>query len=107
MYQKQINQSLQDPGAVGYFIQQSIINQLQIMCKRSSFLEKFRSHRFEHYKKNENENLCDVYDGSIYKKLFDNGILQNPNGISFSMNTDGVPLFKSSKISVASVSFDK
>ncbi|CAG2216785.1 unnamed protein product [Mytilus edulis] len=32
--------------------------------------------------------------------MFDSGFLRNPNGISFSMNTDGVPVFKSSRISM-------
>lgn len=84
---------LTQPGAVGYFIQHSIINQLQLMCKRTSFLEKVRSHRFKHYENNSEQSLKDVYDGSNYKEAFSKGFLSDPNAISFSLNTDGVQIF--------------
>lgn len=91
---------LTQPEAVGYFIQHSVINQLQTMCKRKSFLEKIRSHRFEHYEKNTSKNMCDVYDGLNYKKAFDWGFLSDPNTVSFSINTDGVQIFKSATVSM-------
>ena len=39
----------------------------------------------------------DIYDGTIYQKLITNGLLSNPNNISFTWNTDGVLTFKSSQ----------
>ena len=39
----------------------------------------------------------DIYDGTIYQNLITNGLLSNPNNISFTWNTDGVPIFKSSQ----------
>ena len=42
-----------------------------------------------------------IYDGYIYKKHFENDdFLSNIDSISFLWNTDGVPLLKSSKISI-------
>lgn len=91
---------LSQPGAVGYFIQHSIIKQLQLMCKRNSFLEKIRSHRFKHYQENEGNTIKDVYDGTNYREAFRKGFLSDPNSISFSLNTDGVQIFKSSMVSM-------
>jgi len=44
--------------------------------------------------------LEDVYDGRIYKRLVKDGILQSGNNFSFIFNTDGVPIFKSSQVSI-------
>ncbi|CAC5380276.1 unnamed protein product [Mytilus coruscus] len=66
---KTCNQNLSTQGAIGYFIQHSVIDQLKIMCQRSSFLKKIRTHRFEHYKANTDGHLTDVYDGYMYKKI--------------------------------------
>lgn len=47
------------------------------------------------------ENLEDIYDARIYKKLSEEGeILSNPDNIPFMWNTDGVKIFKSSKLSI-------
>lgn len=46
-------------------------------------------------------NIEDVYDSSQYQKLYENGgPLSEKNNISFTFNTDGVPIFKSSKTSI-------
>ncbi|KAK3098757.1 hypothetical protein FSP39_022815, partial [Pinctada imbricata] len=43
----------------------------------------------------------DVIDGSLYRTLVqNNGPLSNPDNISFTFNTDGAPVFKSSKTSI-------
>ncbi|CAC5363251.1 unnamed protein product [Mytilus coruscus] len=43
----------------------------------------------------------DIYDGKIYKSLNrENGLLSNPDNISFTFNTDGAAVFKSSKVLV-------
>ena len=44
-------------------------------------------------------NLRDIYDGRVYKELSGNGNLKSPDAISFLINTDGAPVFKSSKVS--------
>jgi hypothetical protein len=94
--QKDLSQS----GAIGYFIQHSIIEQLRLMSKRESFLHKIRTHRFAHYEKNVDANISDIYDGSNYKTAFEKGFLSDPHAVSFSMNTDGVQIFKSSTVSM-------
>ena len=38
--------------------------------------------------------------GSCTKKLFNGGVLDKENSLSFAFNTDGIPLFKSSKVSM-------
>lgn len=70
------------------------------MFKRRGFTEEVRTHRYEHYKHNGNSVIGDVYDGFGYKNLFDKGILSMKNNISFVLNTDGVNIFKSSKLSM-------
>ena len=51
-------------------------------------------------KKNQGNNLEDIYDGRVYRKLWNSGFLSCGDNISFLMNTDGIPVFKSSKISI-------
>lgn len=46
------------------------------------------------------DSITDIYDGSLYREWMNNGFLKNPDNISFSWYTDGVPVFKSSKISM-------
>ena len=83
-------------GATSYFIEVSIINQLQTMFSRSGFYKDLQ-HRFNR-KKQAQENIEDVYDGRLYRSLVSKGILNSGNNISFIFNTDGVPVFKSSKV---------
>ena len=57
-------------------------------------------HRFNR-KKHDSNNIEDVYDGYRYKKFMQTGqILAKQNNISFLWNTDGIPVFKSSKFSI-------
>lgn len=49
-------------------------------------------------KKKSEDNIEDIYDGKLYKQYDE--ILFNRNNVSFIWNTDGVPLFKSSKTSM-------
>lgn len=68
------------------------------MYSRRGFREKL-SYRQTRVKKAE-DNYEDIYDGLLYKELSkQGGILENPNNISFTWYTDGVPVFKSSKFS--------
>ena len=51
--------------------------------------------------------ICDVYDGNQYHKLFSNGgILSDRNNLSLKVNTDGVPIFKSSGFSLWPIFFE-
>ena len=51
-------------------------------------------------------NIEDVYDGNLYKKLFENnGPLSQPQNLSLKFNTDGVSIFKSSGSSIWPVNF--
>lgn len=54
---------------------------------------------FKKEKKNTN-NVEDIYDGNLYTKLSNEGIVSFPDNISFVMNTDDVTVFKSSKMSI-------
>ena len=55
------------------------------------------------FEKKYSNNIEDIYDGDLYKKLFNEGIHWSPDNISFVMNTDGVPVFKSSKMSICRI----
>jgi hypothetical protein len=56
--------------------------------------------RFKRKKKNET-GIEDIYDGTVYKKLsLSGGPLSedNPYNVSLKWNTDGIPVFKNSKV---------
>ena len=79
-----------------YFIKIPIIEQLQAFLNRPCFYDHLQ-HRF---KRKCNGTLRDVYDGRLYKNLERCGILSSGDNISFMFNTDGAPVFKSSKMSL-------
>lgn len=78
-------------------MQLKIVSQLMLLWKNSVFTKAARSHRYKHFESKKNRNsycMSDIYDGEIYKKLYDNdGLLSDKNNLSFALNTDGVPLF--------------
>lgn len=84
---------------ITYFIEIPIIAQLKAIFKRPNFYETISTYRFSR-KKVCHENLEDIYDGSVYKELESSGFLSSKNNISFTWNTDGFPIFKSSKFSI-------
>lgn len=91
---------LSKQGAVSYFLEIPLLAQVQNLFSKVDFYEKVSTHRFQRRKRNA-KNIEDVYDGREYKKHFDNdGFLSNPNHISFVWNTDGVPVFHSSKFGI-------
>ncbi|XP_034935156.1 uncharacterized protein [Chelonus insularis] len=79
-----------------HFIEIPIIRHMQTMFARQNFFESLQM-RFE--RRNGNNLICDIYDGKLYKDAYDSGFLSNRNNISFTWYTDGIPVFKSSKIS--------
>lgn len=84
--------------AKAYFIEIPVVQQLATFFSRRGFYTSIQ-HRFHREKKRKN-NVEDIYDGQLYKKLTNEGILSSPDNVSFLMNTDGVPVFKSSKVSI-------
>lgn len=80
-----------------YFIEIPILAQIQALFQQKDFSGDLQ-HRFQ--RKNDGT-IRDIYDGLLYKKFSQpGGLLQNPNNISFMWNTDGVPIFKSSKFQI-------
>ncbi|XP_070408783.1 uncharacterized protein [Nothobranchius furzeri] len=81
------------------FIEVPIEAQIRSMFLKPGFQEKlnFRLNRT----KTDPNNIEDLYDGEVYRQLVDGGgPLSDPKNISLTWNTDGVPIFKSSKFSV-------
>ncbi|XP_053390624.1 uncharacterized protein LOC128553487 [Mercenaria mercenaria] len=90
---------ISDDSSKSYFIEFPIEDQIKCMFKRKSFRENLK-HRFSRKKQQENA-FEDLYDGFIYKSLLQpEQPLSNLNNLSFTWNTDGVPVFKSSKYSI-------
>ena len=82
-----------------FFIQLSIADQLKAFFNRKGFFNDLM-YRFNRKKFNL-ENIEDIYDGLNYQKYFtDGGFLAKKQNISFIWNTDGIPVFKSSKFSI-------
>lgn len=74
-------------------------SQLRNLFSQKGFYEKL-NHRFQR-KFDMEHKYCDVYDGDLYKSYYEKeGPLSKQENVSFTFNTDGAPVFKSSKISV-------
>ena len=81
-----------------YFVQLPFIDQLKEMFKRDNFFLHLQS-RFNRPRVPPGV-ISDMYDASLYAELMENnGFLNNPNNLSFTWYTDGVPIYKSSKVS--------
>lgn len=75
-----------------FFLHLPLEHQLRDMFENSNF-GTLLSHRFDRHKTNI-ENIEDVYDGSQYQKIMGD---KDASHISLTWNTDGVPIFESSK----------
>ena len=84
--------------AKAYFIEIPVVNQLATLFSRNGFYNEIQ-HRFHRNKQHPN-NVEDIYDGQLYRNMCREGILSSPDNVSFLMNTDGIPVFKSSKVSI-------
>lgn len=51
-------------------MQLKLVSQLQALWKNKGFCDMVRTHRFQHYSNNMAESLSDIYDGVLYKRLF-------------------------------------
>ncbi|XP_061191434.1 uncharacterized protein LOC133199606 isoform X2 [Saccostrea echinata] len=81
-----------------YFLEMPVENQVRNFFSQEGFFEKLQV-RFQG--QNRDGKYRDVYDGQLYKSYCENdGPLSQPENISFTFNTDGAPVFKSSKVSV-------
>ena len=82
-----------------YFIEGSLHRQLQSLYQRPNFYNKLI--HMDRFSNNGNDDLKDIYSGSIYQELTNaNKILSNQNNISFMWYTDGIKIFRSSKFNV-------
>ncbi|XP_062599997.1 uncharacterized protein LOC134261585 [Saccostrea cucullata] len=73
-------------------------SQVKNLFSQKGFYEKLE-HRFQ--RQNIQGRYEDIYDGQLYKSYCENdGPLSKQENISFTFNTDGAPVFKSSKVSV-------
>ena len=82
-----------------FFIETPIIDQLKVLFNRQGFYGNLR-HRFERQKKNLS-GIEDIYDGTRYQFYMQSGeFLSQHHNISFIWNTDGIPVFKSSKYTI-------
>ncbi|KAJ8316716.1 hypothetical protein KUTeg_005735 [Tegillarca granosa] len=80
-----------------HFVDIRLENELQKIIQNNW---KYLNHRFERTAGPMNRNISDVYDGTLYRKNFDAGFLNEVNNVSLLGNTDGVAIFKSSAFSV-------
>ena len=81
------------------FIEIPIIDQLKVMFSRKGFYSDLK-HRYQRKKRNLSA-IEDIYDGARYQSYMQSGkFLSQDHNISFIWNTDGVPVFKSSKYSI-------
>lgn len=88
---------------VSFFLEIELEHQIKALFKRKNFSEDI-FHRFQREKSG---CIDDIYDGQLYKEFVESGFLSEENkfNISFTLNTDGVPVFKSSKTSMWPVFF--
>ena len=82
-----------------FFLEVPVVDQLKQLFNRDGFYDSIK-HRFNRIKQNTG-NIEDIYDGLTYKNLMLPGkFLSCPNNISFTWNTDGISVFKSSKFTI-------
>lgn len=74
-----------------------IENQLKNLFAQNNFYDNLQGR----FKKHFDNSYEDITDGTLYRNLFNNnGPLSSPDNLSFVLNTDGAPVFRSSKVSI-------
>lgn len=82
-----------------FFVEVPIEDQLKVLFNRNGFYNSLE-HRFVRNKMN-SATIEDIYDGARYQTYMQQGgFLSERNNISLTWNTDGVPVFKSSKYNI-------
>lgn len=77
-----------------------MVDQLKQLFNRDGFYNSV-NYRFNREKRN-SANIEDIYDGLKYKNLMlPEQFLSCPSNISFTWNTNGIPVFKSSKFAIS------
>lgn len=80
-----------------YFLHVPVINQIRSFFSHAGFYVSLQ----RRFTKQTMGQLKDVYDGYLYQNMCkDNGQLSESENVSFLLNTDGAPVFKSSKFSI-------
>ena len=93
------NKEYTDAQDKPFFIEIPVVDQLKQLFSRNGFYNSI-NYRFNREKQN-SANIEDIYDGQKYKSLMLPGkFLSCPNNTSFTWNTDGIPVFKSSKFNI-------
>ena len=81
-----------------FFIEIPIASQLQALFAQVSIWDMVTTYRFR--RERTEDILGEIYDGTLYRKHWESGFLKGARNISVLYNTDGVPIFKSSKFSL-------
>nr|XP_021326613.1 uncharacterized protein LOC110438464 [Danio rerio] len=82
-----------------FFINVPVAPQIQNLLENPE-IQKHLGYRFDRPHSVENV-ISDIFDGAFYEKLSEpGGILSNSNNFSYNFNSDGSPVFKSSKFSI-------
>ncbi|XP_035681270.1 uncharacterized protein LOC118419094 [Branchiostoma floridae] len=89
---KACNSDLSSSKATFYFLEMSVLSQLEAKFRRKDFYEAIVQQRQRLQKKCPTA-IEDITDGLVYKSIHE---LQDPRNISFLMNTDGIKVFRSS-----------
>ena len=88
-----------DDSSLSHFIEIPIIEQIKSFFACPTFYADTQ-YRFKCRKKHP-DSIEDIYDGEVYKALSQSGgFLENARNLSLLWNTDGIPCFKSSNMSL-------
>ncbi|XP_040073852.1 uncharacterized protein LOC120846228 [Ixodes scapularis] len=85
---------------LSYFITLPLAPQLKRMLESNPDIQNNLNYRFRR-KKEHQSNIEDIYDGVLYKQLSKPGqILASEDNLSYTFNSDGASVFKSSNMSI-------
>ena len=80
-----------------YFLEMPVKSQLASLFSQEGFYSSMEAN----FHRKRMPDLNDIYQGTLYRKYVENsGPLSSPDNISFTFNTDGAAVFKSSNVSV-------
>ncbi|KAE8741781.1 hypothetical protein FOCC_FOCC012689 [Frankliniella occidentalis] len=90
-----------ESSEVSIFVELPLIPQIQSLFTQEEFYTNFASQKVRAQSTNKST-LEDTYDGQLYQELVQSGFMsvKNPCNFSLSLNSDGVPVFHSTKKSL-------